>query len=706
MKNFKIETGEDGVALVTFDVPDRGMNTLTEEVMAELPGLIEQLRRDNQVKGVVLRSGRANGFCAGADLGDLGRLLGTPIPARPLPDPFRRLETLGKPVAVALEGLALGGGFEFALAAHYRVAGDSPRISFGLPEVTLGLLPGGGGTQRIPRLAGIARALPLLVDGKPIDATRALELGLIDEIVPQGNAVEAARRWVVERGDPVARWDRKDFRMPGGSPYAPAGMQAFIMASAALHARMYGNYPAPENILKCVFEGAQVPFDAGLRIEQRYFRNTVASPQAKAMTRTLFLSKQALARAGKGPDAATPPKRVAVIGAGMMGAGIAYAQAARGIETLLLDVTDDAAERGKRHCRTLAQAAAAKGRMREAQGAALIERIHATADLRALSGMGFAVEAVFEDLALKHDMIRRIEKLAGPDAVIGSNTSTLPITELARACAHPENFIGIHFFSPVDRMELVEIIRGEATSDRTVARALAYVAALGKTPIVVKDSRGFYTSRCVGKYLNEGLEMLMEGVAPALIDNAGRMAGMPRGPLELLDDVAIDLTVRVQDQTRAALGDAYRARPYEAALEKLVELGRTGRKGKAGFYDYPEGAPKRVWPGLQSLFGATGDAQPEVALVKRRLLYRQSVEAARCFDEGVIDDPRAADVGAVMGWGFAPWTGGPLSFIEMEGLDTFVANCDRLSQDHGDRFAPPPGLRTMAGEQRGYYDPS
>ncbi|MFV3075364.1 3-hydroxyacyl-CoA dehydrogenase NAD-binding domain-containing protein [Niveispirillum fermenti] len=702
MQNFTIETDADGIALVTFDVPGRSMNTLSDAVIAELPDLIETLKNDGAIKGVVLCSGKASGFCAGADLGDLGRAAGSRIAPPPLSALFRRLEVLGKPVAVALEGLALGGGLELALSCHYRVAADSPKVRLGLPEVTVGLLPGAGGTQRLPRLTGVAKALPLLLEGRPLDPAKALALGVVDELVPADETVAAAKRWLREKGDPVARWDRKDYRLPGGLPYSAGGMQAFIMANATLRKRTFGNYPAPENILKCVFEGVQVPIDAGLKIETNYFLNTFATPQAKGMVRSLFLSKQALDKGDRSAKIVAPAS-VAVIGAGMMGAGIAYSQALKGINTILVDVSEAAAEKGKDYARKLVAGDVAKGRLSEAAGAALLDRIIATADYAKLADADLVVEAVFEDVALKHEITRRVQAVAGPGIIIGSNTSTLPITGLAQASERPENFVGIHFFSPVDKMHLVEIIRGAKTSEETVARATAYAMALGKTPIVVNDSRGFYTSRCFGTYIYEGLEMLMEGIPPALIDNAGRMTGMPRGPLELTDDVAVDLTVRIAGQTRSALGDAYQGRPYEAVLEKLVALGRSGRKVGAGFYDYPAGAPKRLWRGLADLVPAAPATLPDVAALKQRLLHRQALEAARCVDEGVIADPRAADVGAIMGWGFAPWTGGPLSCIDAIGTAAFVAQCDRLAEQHGERFTPPPGLRAMAADGRGYY---
>lgn len=705
-ENFQIDLEDDGIALLTFDVPARTMNTFTNGAIAELPAVIEALRSDEKVKAVLLCSGKSNGFCAGADLGDLAEMAGTRIVLPTLGASFRALETIGKPVAVALEGLALGGGFEFALACHYRVAAESSKVRFGLPEVSVGLLPGAGGTQRLPRLVGVAKALPMLLEGKPVDAIKALEMGLVHELAPAGQTVAAARRWLLASPDATAPWDRKNFRVPGGLPYSPGGMQTFVMANAMLRKTTHGNFPAAQNIVQAVFEGLQLPMDRALRVEGRYFVNTVATPQARAMIRTLFLSRQALAK-GETTASAPAPARAVVIGAGMMGAGIAYSQAARGIETTLIDVDEASAERGKDYSRSLVEKAVSRGRMSAEAGEALLARIAPSAGYGAIGQADLVVEAVFEDIELKHDIIRRVEQHLRPGAIFGSNTSTLPITSLAEASSRPAEFVGIHFFSPVDKMELVEIIRGERTSEETIARAVAYVIALGKTPIVVNDSRGFYTSRCFGSYIYEGLEMLAEGVPPALIENAGRMTGMPRGPLELTDDVAVDLFANIDGQMRSVqLGEGAPVPDYALVLAGLVSQGRLGRKSEGGFYDYPKDGPKRLWSGLAELVpgGRAGTASVDVAALKQRLLHRQALETARCFDEGVIDDPRAADVGAILGWGFAPWTGGPLSYINEIGTTRFVEECDALARQFGPRFAVPDGLRRMSERGDAYYE--
>ncbi|MFA7602810.1 MAG: 3-hydroxyacyl-CoA dehydrogenase NAD-binding domain-containing protein [Novosphingobium sp.] len=718
MECFSIQTGADGIAEVLLDVPGRTMNTITPEVMAELGPLVERIAGDDAIKGVVLASGKANGFCAGADLGhqaqNAGQSKGEAEQREALERAYRlnallrRLETCGKPVAVALEGLALGGGLEIALACHYRVAARSPRLQLGLPEANVGLLPGGGGTQRLPRLIGIAKALPLLLEGKPLRAEEAHRLGLVHALAEPGETIAAARAWLATTPEPLQPWDRKGYQLPGGGPYG-AGGPAIIAGSATVKKRSFGNYPAQENILRCVYEGVQVPIEAGLRIESRYFLKTRQTPQAKAMIRTQFQSIQALRKGALRP-AGFPKwetKKAAVLGAGMMGAGIAFVQAAAGIETVLLDVSEDAATKGKAHSEKVVEKAVARGQMTREAGDALLARITASADYSLIEGADLVVEAVFENRELKAEVTKKAEALLKPGAVLASNTSTLPITGLAEASVRPDSFIGLHFFSPVDRMDLVEVICGQKTSPETLAKGLDYIDRIRKTPIVVNDARGFYTSRCFGTYSAEGMEMFAEGIAPAIIDNVGRMTGMPRGPLELVDDVAIDLVYKVRKQTREDLGDAYKPEARDAIVTRMVEdFGRFGRKNGKGFYDYPEGGPKTLWTGLSDI-APVRIARPSPELIEEirtRLLYRQALEAARCMEEGVVSDPRSVDVGAVLGWGFARWTGGPASLIDMVGVAEFVARCDALAQKYGARFAPPAFLREIAARGGSLYE--
>jgi 3-hydroxyacyl-CoA dehydrogenase/enoyl-CoA hydratase/3-hydroxybutyryl-CoA epimerase len=723
MENFKIEVDADGVALVTFDVPGRTMNTLTAKVVQEFPQLIEQIRTNPAIKGAVLTSGKPTGFCAGADLGEMGsgaltggadtrseddRLKAQFEGAFLLNKTFRAMETCGKPIACALNGLALGGGLEIALATHYRVVADNPKIQLGLPEAKVGLLPGAGGTQRLPRLIGMQAAAGLILEGKPSSPSEALKLGFVDAVVPADQVVAAARAWILEKGDPVARWDRKDFRIPGGGPSTPGGAQVFIMGNAMLRKQSFGNYPAQLNIMKCFYEGLQVPIDAALRIESRYFVKTLATPQAKAMIRSLFLSMQELGKGAARPEGFAPYRiaKVAVLGAGMMGAGIAYVQALAGIETVLIDQSQEAAEKGKAYSANLLAKQVSRGKMDPAKADAILALITPTTDYAHVKGADLVVEAVFETREIKADVTKKAEAQLAETAVFGSNTSTLPITGLADVSARPANFIGIHFFSPVDKMGLVEIIMGEKTSQETLAKAIDYVLKIRKTPIVVNDSRGFYTSRCFGTFIQEGLEMLAEGIAPAIIDNVGRATGMPRGPLEMNDDVALDLAYKVREQTKKDLGDRYVAGPVDAMISRMVvELGRFGRKNGKGFYDYPADGPKRLWSGLSEIVPVKqADATPAlIEEIRTRLLYRQAVEAARCFEEKVVTDPRDADVGSILGWGFAPWTGGPVSLIDSVGAAKFVETCDRLAQTYGPRFAPPQLLRDMAASGETFY---
>ena len=714
MENFKIDVDADGIALITFDVPGRSMNTLTSQVMAEIPEWVERVKTDDAIKGAVLTSGKASGFCAGADLGDMagGMLGGADLQAAydagwRLNGALRALETCGKPVAAAINGLALGGGLELTLACHYRVVGDSPKIQLGQPEIKVGLFPRGGGTQRLTRLIGVQAAMMAMSEGRSFRPNDAKGAGIVHEVVPVGGEIEAAKAWIKGGGKAVQPWDEKSFKLPGGGPYHPAGIQNFLVGNAMLRKQSYGNYPAVLNLMKAVYEGVQVPMDAALRIETRYFIKTLMTPQAQGMIRSLFLSKQELDKGAVRPAgvAKSDPKKVAVLGAGMMGAGIAYVQAMAGIETILIDRDQDAADKGKAHVEELLKKRLSRGQLTQEKFDALLASVTATTDYDLIKGSDLVIEAVFENREIKAEVTKRAEAQLAADAVFGSNTSTLPISGLAEASVRPENFIGIHFFSPVDKMMLVEIIMGEKTGQEALAKALDYVMKIRKTPIVVNDSRGFYTSRCFGTYVAEGMAMLEEGYAPALIDNIGRMTGMPRGPLEMHDDVALDLSVKIAKQTAEDLGDKYQPLPGSQIVQKMVEeLGRYGRKNAKGFYDY-DVKPKKLWAGLSELAPVKiAESTPElVEDQKRRLLYRQAVEVARCWEEGVIDDPREADVGAILAWGFAPWTGGPITMIDQIGLKAFVEQADKYAAQYGDRFAPPQLLRDMAAKGETFY---
>lgn len=720
-ENFKVEIDNNGIALVIFDVPNKTMNTITQSVMSEINIMAERFKTDDAIKGAVFASGKDNGFCAGADLGEIGSnavvvdenlseddLLKAAFKSGfRLNSALRDLEVCGKPIACALEGLALGGGLEIALACHYRVCADNDRIQLGLPEAKVGLMPGAGGTQRLPRLMGVQNAAGYLLEGKSMKPKEALSFGVIGEIVPLGETIAAAKKWVLANPKAVQPWDVKGFRVKDG-PYTPAGTMNFVGGNAMISKNTYGNYPAQLAIMSAVYEGLQVPMDAALRIETRYFLKNFATPSAKAMVRSLFISSQALSKGSNRPEGFAPTayKKIAVLGAGMMGAGIAYAQASVGIETVLIDQTQEAAEKGKAHVADLLKKQVSRKKLTQEKADAVLALVTATTDYKLIQGSELVIEAVFENREVKADVTKRAEAILVEGAVFGSNTSTLPITSLAEVSVRPEAFIGIHFFSPVEKMPLVEIIMGAKTSQETLAKAVDYVLKIKKTPIVVNDARGFYTSRCFGTYVQEGVEMFGEGIKPTIIENVGRMTGMPVPPLAMIDEVALDLSYKVQTAAKNDLGAKWvDTNGQKIIADMVVKHERFGRKNKKGFYDYNDDGTKNLWPGLAEMVKPTTvEADPEyVQHLKQRLLYRQAIEAARCFEEGVITEPVDADVGSIFGWGFAPYTGGVISMIDAIGLETFVATCDKLAEQYGDRFKPNALVREMAQKGETFY---
>ncbi len=727
LDTFKFDIDSDGIAHAIFDVPGRSMNTLTSKAVADIIALTNEVTTNDEIKGLVISSGKESGFCAGADLGELGAMSSgnskdlTEAELKKaqfdrgfaLNKTLRELETCGKPVAAAINGLALGGGLEVALACHYRVAAnDNPKLQFGLPEAKVGLLPGGGGTQRLPRLIGVQAALPLILQGTSFKADEALGMGVVGELAASTETVQKAKDWVKANPKAIAPWDAKDFKMPGGVVNRhPGASQVAMVSNAMLHAKTYGNYPAQKNILSCVYEGTQLPMDAALRVESRYFIKTQQTPESKAMIRSLFLSTQALAKGASRP-AGVPKydlKKVAIIGAGLMGAGIAYETAKAGIETVLVDISVENADKGKDYSRRLVEKGVSRGKVSQEKGDALLARITPTDNYDDFKGADLVVEAVFENPELKAKITKMAEAQLSADAVMGSNTSTLPITGLAEASVRPENFIGIHFFSPVERMGLVEIIMGDKTSQDTLAKAIDYVLAIKKTPIVVNDFRGFYTSRCFSTYTQEGLQMLSEGIKPAIIENVGRQSGMPMGPLEVSDSVGLDTGLKIGRQMAAAMGVDYEKNETGQMMAWLVEdQGRNGRKDGKGFYDYDEkNKPTRLWPDLNKQVEIKIDeCPPELKKeLTNRLLVRQAIEVARCFEEGVITDARDGDIGSILAWGFAPYSGGCCSYVDLIwGVEAFVKEADRLADQYGDRFRPNDMLRDMAAKGEGFYD--
>jgi len=721
--NFTIENDSDGIAVVTWDSPGRSMNVIDAKVMDELSAIINQTTADAAVKGVVITSGK-DAFCAGADLTMLENLsrafaeLAASQGEEAAMSRFfeesrrwsvlcRRIETCGKPWVAALNGTALGGGFELALACHRRIAADNPRTRVGQPEVKVGLIPGAGGTQRIARMMPPADALQLLLKGDQLQLNRAKAMKLIDAVVPKADLIRTAQEWIKSGGSAKAPWDTDGFKLPGGPVYSKAGIMVFTPANAIYRRETYDNYPAGRAILQAVYEGLQLPMDQALRVESRWFAKILRSPEAAAMIRTLFVSMQELNKGARRP-ANVPEKqlkKIGIIGAGFMGGAIAYVSALAGLNVVLIDRDPETAEKGKAHSQKLVTDQINRGRATTADREALLARINPTADFVELKDCELVIEAVFEDRKIKEEVISRTQNVLGEEAIFGSNTSTLPITSLAAAFKDRSRFIGIHFFSPVERMMLVEIIMGKETGDAALAMALDFARAIRKTPIVVNDSRGFYASRVVGTYIREGHLMLTEGVPPALIENVARMAGMPVGPLSLTDEVAIDLAWKILKATEADLGPAAIDPKQKALLSDMVEKrSRFGRKNGKGFYDYPQNAPKRLWPGLAELQPNRLNVDDvDIAVLKRRLLGIQALESARCIEDKVVTDMREADVGSILGFGFAPFTGGTISYIDGMGVKNFVQMCNDLATAYGERFKPSKLLIDMANKGQTFY---
>jgi 3-hydroxyacyl-CoA dehydrogenase/enoyl-CoA hydratase/3-hydroxybutyryl-CoA epimerase len=703
----RYDLGADRVVTVTFDAPDAAVNTMTEAWIKGLHDTLERLEAERErYDGVILASAKKT-FFAGAELKDVLQWTAADGPRvfewlEAIKRDLRRLEKLGKPVVACLAGTALGGGFEIALACHCRICVDDPRIQLGQPEVTIGLLPAAGGTTKLVRLLGLQAAFPYLVEGRLMTPGEAAKLGLLQGLAanPEGLG-SMAREWIRANPAPVQPWDEKSFRIPGGTPSSPKVAQMLAIAPAMLVDKTRGLYPAPEAILAAMVEGAEVDFDTALRIESRHFAKLAVGQVAKNMITAFHFNLSAI-RSGASRPKDVPrwkPAKVGILGAGMMGGGIAWACASRGIDCVLKDVSDDKAAAGKGTSEKLAAARVKRGRMDASEAAALLARITPSASNDALAGCDLIVEAVFEQRALKAQVTREAEPKLAPGGIFASNTSTLPITGLAEASAHPERFIGLHFFSPVDKMRLVEIIKGAKTAPETLAKAYDTVLAIGKTPIVVNDARGFFTSRTFGTFVMEGCAMLEEGIPAAVIENAARLAGMPVGPLAVVDETSLALSVHVMEQTEADLkaeGKAFVAPPGQGVIVRMVkEFKRAGRAAGAGFYDYPQGGRKALWPELGKIFGKP-EARYELAELKDRFLYRQAVETARCLEEGVLETVHDANIGSIFGIGFPAWTGGALQFVNHVGPAAFVERADALAKTCGERFAPPAIVRAKA----------
>jgi 3-hydroxyacyl-CoA dehydrogenase/enoyl-CoA hydratase/3-hydroxybutyryl-CoA epimerase len=693
----------DAIAHLVLDMPDRGANVWNQESLDAVGQCIADYASDEALKGLVIRSAKSS-FLAGGDLEQIeaiatGGRSAEELHARggELAELLRRIETCGKPVVAAINGAALGGGYELCLACHHRVMADHPRAQVGLPETQLGLIPAGGGTQRLPRLVGVQTALGVLMEGKSFPAAKALKMGLVDQLCPPDQLIETAERWLADSPVSIQPWDQKGFKVPGGDMEGSA-KNTMMVATAMFQAKTYGNYPAGTAILSCIAEGLRLPIDAAFEVEKRYFVSLLLDPVAGAMVRTLFLDLEAAKKGARRPKSVgdLPLDCIGVIGAGLMGGGIALEAARKGLEVIIIDRSVEEASKAHAYVQRFFDRRIKRRRATQEECDAVKARIKPSADYADLKTAQLVIEAVFEDRATKAKVSSAAERHTTDDAVIASNTSTLPITGLAEAVDKPEQFIGLHFFSPVERMALVEIIRGEKTDERTLALALDLVARLGKVPVVVNDARGFFTSRVFGTYITEGVGMLTEGIAPALIEQAGRMSGMPMPPLALADEVGLALMHQVGEQTKADLGDAYQANAATPVLNQLVvEAKRIGKSGGAGFYDYPSDGDKHLWTGLNERFELAAD-QPKVEHLIQRFLTTQALESVRCVEQGVMIEAADIDYAAIMGWGFAPYTGGPLTMIDNEGLPEFVARCDQLAARYGERFTPPQLLRDLA----------
>ncbi|MGW4058494.1 3-hydroxyacyl-CoA dehydrogenase NAD-binding domain-containing protein [Amycolatopsis sp. NPDC004747] len=714
-KTIRWEQDSDGIVTLTLDDPNQSANTMNADFRESLGVTVDRLEAEkDSITGVVITSAKKT-FFAGGDLNDL-------IQAKPehaveltegsslMKGQMRRIEQLGKPVVAAINGAALGGGLEIALATHHRIAADVKGSQIGLPEVTLGLLPGGGGVVRTVRLLGIQSALlNVLLQGQRHRPAKALELGLVHELVGTvEELVPAAKAWIKANPEGgVQPWDVKGYKIPGGTPSNPSFAANLPAFPANLRKQIKGaNMPAPRAILAAAIEGAQVDFDTAIQIETRYFIHLATGQVSKNMTKAFFFDLQTINSGGSRPDGFEKytAKKVGVIGAGMMGAAIAYVSAKAGIDVVLKDVSLEAAEKGKGYAEKLEQKALSRGKTTQEKSDALLAKIKPTADPADFAGVDFVIEAVFESVELKHKVFGEIESVVNADAVLGSNTSTLPITTLAEGVQRTEDFIGIHFFSPVDKMPLVEIICGEKTSPATLAKVFDYTLQIKKTPIVVNDSRGFFTSRVIGTFINEAVAALGEGVEPASIEQAGSQAGYPAPPLQLMDELTLTLPRKIRKETREAVeaaGGTWKAHASEAVIDRMVEeFDRKGRSTGAGFYEYDaEGKRVGLWPGLRDAF-KSGSAEVPFEDLKERMLFAEALETVKCFDEGVLTSVADANIGSIFGIGFPAWTGGVIQYINQYegGLQGFVDRARELAARYGDHFEPPASLVEKAAK--------
>jgi len=713
---FQLTVDADGIATLLIDKKDSTMNTIDQVFIDEITESIDRISTDDSIKGVILTSGK-EAFLAGADLkGIEERSENAPnVPNATmfeqiwsLSSQFRRMEKCGKPIVCAINGTAVGGGTEIALACHARIVADDDSIKLGLPEVQIGLLPAGGGTQRLPRLIGIQAALPLLLQGTSLKPQKALDAGFIDKVVPAADLMKEAKKWLMETPNAVQPWDKKGYKVPGGAgPSSPDVAQMLVVSNAMLQAGTFHNMPAPQAIASAVYEGTQLPIDTALRLEAKYMVGLMKGDVSRGMIRTLFINMGKANKLMHRPEgvAKTEFKKIGVIGAGLMGAGVAYVCAKEGVDVVLIDLKQEAADKGKDYTAKKFEKAIKKGRATQAEADAVLARITATTDYAALKDVQLVVEAVFEDRGIKAKVTKMLEEVLPHDAVIASNTSALPINDLAENCQRPQNFIGMHFFSPVERMPLVEVICGQKGNDAALAKALDLCQLMGKTPIVVNDGPGFFTTRFIGAYISETMAMLMQGVSPALLENAAKVVGLPIGPLSVSDEIGLDVAHHAAEQQKKDLGDKFKPNAASDVVATLVEKhGRHGRKNGKGFFDYDAEGNKTLWPGLNEIWPQKPQSQqPSAKEVQARMLYPQLVDAVKCVEEGVLTSPIDGDLGAILGVGFPPYTGGPFSMMDAIGINNVVKEMDRLEAAYGEQFKAPQLLRDMAKKDQTFY---
>ena len=720
--DFSIVIDSQAIATITWNCEKKSMNVLSFDALETLEKLIDQVIDDKNIVACILTSGKKD-FAAGMDLNVLAQLKesagenpaeGVFNGVMKMHSVLRKIELAGmdpktqkggKPIVSVLPGTALGIGLEIPLSTHRIFSANNPKSKIGLPEILVGLFPGAGGTTRLVRKLGAMTASTYLLEGKTVTPRKAQTVGIIDEV--NDDPMMAARDWVLaaKESDIVKPWDQKGYKIPGGTPYTPNGFMTFVGASAMVNGKTQGAFPAAKALLSAVYEGALVPFDLALKVEARWFTNVIMNPSSTAMIRSLFLNKTALEKGAVRPKTITDQsvKKLGVLGAGMMGAGIALVSAQAGIDVVLIDQTQESAENGKNFAANHLNKGIKLGKTSQDQKESILSKILPTTNLNALSEADLIIEAVFEDPKVKSDITKEVERAISTECIFASNTSTLPINDLAKASSRPDQFIGIHFFSPVEKMRLVEIIRGKQTNDTAVAKALDFVRQIKKTPIVVNDARFFYANRCIIPYINEGIRMVSEGIPPSMVNNAAQMLGFPVGPIQLVDETSIDLGAKIARATKAAMGQNYPDDSVDEVIFWMEKIGRLGRKSKAGFFDYDDkGKRTGYWSGLKEKYPYSTN-QPSLLDVQHRLMFVQVLEAVRALEEGVLMDIREGDVGAILGWGFAPWSGGPLSWLDILGTAYATERCEELCSIYGNRFKPPSLLIEMGKTGEEFY---